>query len=72
MLLNTKSLSESVYLHELAAADLGGVVVVGEGHAQLAALHLHSGLKNAHFIITQGIRVHSSLPSVLDAFPSSP
>lgn len=71
-LLSSKSLSESVYLHELAAADLGSVVVVGEGHAQLAALHLHSGLKSAHFITTQGTRVHSSLLSALDAFPISP
>lgn len=33
------------YLDELAPADLGGVVVVGEGDAQLASVHGHSGLR---------------------------
>ena len=34
-----------VYLNKLASSDLSGVVVVGESHAQLASVHLHSGLK---------------------------
>lgn len=37
-------MSERVYLDELASADLRGVVVVGEGHGQLASLHVHDGL----------------------------
>lgn len=45
LVLSAKSLNESVYLDELVSADLRGVVVVGEGCAQLASLHVHSGLK---------------------------
>lgn len=35
----------TAYLDEFASADLRGVVVVGEGHAQLASFHEHGGLK---------------------------
>lgn len=35
----------TVYLNEFASTDLRDVVVVGEGHAQLASFQVHSGLK---------------------------
>lgn len=37
------------YLNEFASTDLRGVVVVGEGHAQLASFQVHSGLKTWGF-----------------------
>lgn len=43
------------YLNEFASADLRGVVVVGEGHTQLASFKVHSGLK------TQGLNLLGSL-----------
>lgn len=43
------------YLNEFASADLRGVVVVGEGHTQLASFKVHCGLK------TQGLNLLGSL-----------
>lgn len=34
----------TVYLNEFASADLSDVVVVWEGHAQLASFHEHGSL----------------------------
>lgn len=47
------------YLNEFASADLRGVVVVGEGHAQLASFQVHSSLK------TQGFNLLGSLTFII-------
>lgn len=68
--------SGCVYLDELASADLRGVFVFGEGHAQLASLHVHGGLKTHSGYITRTrasnswwSQVRSGRSSTLNFFP---
>lgn len=49
--LDLGAVSGAVYLDEFASADLRGVVVVGEGHAQLASFHEHGGLKHTASVL---------------------
>lgn len=55
------------YLNEFASADLRGVVVVGEGHAQLASFQVHSGLEIQGFNLLESlIIIFSNVCEVFD------
>lgn len=65
----------TIYLNKFASADLRGVVVIGELHAQLASFQVHSGLKTQGFnrlgsliFKIQDSRIFNIFSNVCEAF----